>query len=124
MIDKDKSLKALHDLVATCNDAAEGYGKAAKGVGDTELSNWLAQISNDRQAYGAELTSLIRDLGGEGRTDLHEGGIFHRGWVDLETRIRPKEDREILRECLAGDGGTLKHYDNALARDLDPNIRS
>jgi hypothetical protein len=27
--DNDETLKALHDLAATCNDAAEGYAKAA-----------------------------------------------------------------------------------------------
>jgi hypothetical protein len=55
---------------------------------------------------------------------LHEGGILHRGWVDLEQRLRPKDDYEILQECIVGDTGTLKHYDHALAQDLPPSVRS
>lgn len=120
---KDKVLKALHDLAATCNDAAEGYGKAAKGVRDTDLSNWLAQVSSDRESYAADLAGSIRDLGDESRNDLHEGGILHRGWVDLEQRIRQKSDLEILQECVAGDTGTIKHYDHALTQDLSSDVR-
>jgi uncharacterized protein (TIGR02284 family) len=122
--DKDKTLKALHDLVATCNDAAEGYAKAAKGVHDTDLSNWLARISNERERFGADLTATIKALGGESRADLHEGGILHAGWMDLEQRPRPKDERDILQSCIAGDTGTLKHYDHALAQDLSPGVRS
>jgi uncharacterized protein (TIGR02284 family) len=121
---KDKALKALHDLVATCNDAAEGYAKAAKAVHSEELRNWLARISNERERFAVDLSEAISELGGQPRTDLHEGGILHGGWVDLEQRLRPKEDQELLQECILGDTGTLKHYDHALAQDLPPSIRS
>lgn len=122
--DKDRIQRALHDLVATCNDAAEGYAKAAKGVHDTDLSNWLARVSNERERFGAELTKEIQKLGGSPRTDLHEGGILHSGWVDLEQSLRPRDEAVILQECIAGDIGTLKHYGHALAEDLAPDVRT
>src|SRR5947209_14642325 len=121
--DKNKILKALHDLVASCNDAAEGYAKAAKGIHDTELSDWLAQVSDTRQRFAAELTGIIEQIGGAPRSDLHEGGILHRGWVDLEQALRPKNQNEIVQECVNGDSGTLKHYDHALAQDLPQSAR-
>jgi uncharacterized protein (TIGR02284 family) len=125
-----KTLKAMHDLAATCNDAAEGYGKAAKGVHDKELSNWLAQASADRERFAAEIENAIRHMGDQPRQDWHEGGILHKGWVDLDQRLRStephlhsKDDKQILRECTAGDSGTLKHYDFALAQDLKQDVR-
>ncbi len=120
----EKALAALHDLVATCNDSSEGFGKAAKGVQDPDLSNWLAQVSNTRDNFAGELSSMVRKLGGTPRTDLHEGGILHRGWVDLETRIRDKDAAEIVRECVLGEGGTLKHYDHALTLEYPEDVRS
>ena len=113
--DEGKISKALHDLVATCNDSAEGYGKAAKGVHDDALSDRLAQISGERLRFAEELTKLATASGEAPRNDLHEGGILHSGWVDLETRIRPKTQRDILEDGIRGDEGTLKHYDHALA---------
>ena len=130
MTDNKRTSKALHDIVATCNDAAEGFAKAAKGVHNAELSDWLAQASADRERFAAELSHAIKQRGDQPRLDLHEGGILHKGWVDLEQRLRSteqhlhsKDDKQIIRECIAGDSGTLRHYDHALAEDLDPELR-
>ena len=124
------TLKALHDLIVTCNDAAEGYAKAAKGVHGPDLSDWLAQASADREHFAADLNVAIGRLGDQPGLDLHEGGILHKGWVDLDQRLRStepgldsKDDSEIIRECIAGDSGSLNHYDHALAQDLDPELR-
>ncbi len=122
--EQNRSLKSLHDLVATCNDAAEGYGKAAKGLHDRELSDKLAEISGERTRFAVDLESALSKLGGEVRNDLHEGGILHQGWVDLETRIRPKNQRDILEDCIRGDQGTLKHYQHAITQDLPQELRS
>jgi len=130
MPDSPKAIQAVHDLIATCNDASEGYAKAAKGAHDPDLSNWLAQASNDRGRFAADLTDALRHLGQEPRLDLHEGGILHKGWVDLEQRLRStaphlhsKDDTELIRECIAGESGSLAHYDHALAQDLDDDLR-
>lgn len=122
--DTNKTLRSLHDLVATCNDAAEGYGKAAKGVHDKGLSDRLALISGERMRFVADLERVLSAIEGQNTNDLHEGGILHTGWVDLETRIRPKEQHEILRECVSGDEGTLKHYRHALDQELSPVTRT
>ncbi|MDQ2711530.1 MAG: PA2169 family four-helix-bundle protein [Acidobacteriota bacterium] len=117
-------MRALHDLIATCHDAAEGYGKAAKGLRNKELSDQLAQISGERERFAGENSEFIQQTGDRATMDEHEGGILHRGWVDLETRIRPKDQSELLRDCINGDQGTLKHYLHALEQDLNEGMRS
>lgn len=123
MSEDKQLLNALHDLVATCNDSAEGYAKAAKDVHSPGLSNWLAQESADRGRFVAKLNRAIRQMGEQPRLDLHEGEILHRGWVDLEQRLRSKDDAEIIRECIGGDSGTLRRCDHALAQDLNSELR-
>src|SRR4051794_19494863 len=131
MTDNERTVKALHDLIATSNDAAEGLAKAAKGVHDTELSNWLAAASDQREAFSGDLTKELKNIGEEPRLDLHAGGILHKGWVDLEQRLRStaahhrsKDDVEIVRECIAGESGSLAHFDHALAQDLNEDTRA
>jgi len=131
MTDNESAVKALHDLIATSNDASEGFAKAAKGVHDTELSNWLAAASNQRDSFVADLTKELKNMGEEPRTDLHVGGILHKGWVDLEQRLRStaphlhsKDDKEIIRECIAGESGSLRHFDHALAQNLNEDVRA
>ena len=55
----EKALKALHDLVATSNDAAEGFATAAEGVHDQELGDRLANISDERNQFGENLTAAL-----------------------------------------------------------------
>jgi len=131
MTENERTVKALHDLIATSNDAAEGFAKAAKGVHDTELSNWLAAASNQRESFAADLTKELKNMGQEPRVDLHVGGILHKGWVDLEQRLRStaphlhsKDDVEIIRECIAGESGSLSHFDHALAQNLHEDVRA
>ena len=131
MTGNENAVKALHDLIATSNDAAEGFGKAAKGVHDRELSDWLAAASNQREAFSADLTKELKNMGEEPRVDLHVGGILHKGWVDLEQRLRStaphlgsKDDGEIIRECIVGESGSLRHFDHALAQNLNEDVRA
>jgi uncharacterized protein (TIGR02284 family) len=119
----EKTLKSVHDLIATCNDAAEGLAKAAKGAHGTDLSDWFAAASADQERFAADLSQFVKEMGEQPRLDLHEGGILHRGWVDLEQRLRSKDDKEIIRECIAGLSGSLSHYDHALAQDLLADLR-
>jgi uncharacterized protein (TIGR02284 family) len=121
---QDPAVRAVNDLIASCRDAEEGYAKAAKGVHNTHLSNRLVDFSSRRAQQADELRTAVEQLGAQASTDAHYGGILHKGWVDLETRIRPKSEIEIVRECIAGDDGTRKHYQHALSVDLPSNLRS
>lgn len=121
--DQDQAVKALNDLIATCHDSEEGYAKAAKGVHNDDLRDRLTDISGRRGEFANELGTVVSDSSALPSTDAHFGGILHRGWVDLETRLRGKDDSEILRECLAGDEGTPKHYDHALEQLLPDHVR-
>ncbi len=56
-------MNALHDLVATSNDAAEGYDTAAKRVHDQELGDRLAEISDEQTQVGEHSTAALSKLG-------------------------------------------------------------
>ena len=120
----DNLHRTLNDLIATCRDAEEGYGKAAKGVHSDHLRDLLTRYSRQRSDFAEELQNLARSLGRDPETTGHIGGILHRGWIDLESRIRPKSDEEFIENCLNGDMQTAKHYERALADPLPANLRA
>lgn len=122
--DRQSTARIINDLIATCHDAEEGYAKAAKGVHDHALSERLTAISGERGKFAEELRNVVSELGEPASSDAHFGGILHRGWVDLEARIRPKSVPEILGNCRDGDQETLKHYDHALTAQLPDEIRA
>jgi uncharacterized protein (TIGR02284 family) len=122
--ERQTTARVINDLIATCHDAEEGYAKAAKGVHDHALSERLTAISGERGKFAEELRKVVSELGEPASSDAHFGGILHRGWVDLEARIRPKSVPEILANCRDGDQETLKHYEHALGAQLPDEIRA
>jgi len=118
-------IEALRDLAATCRDAEEGYNKAAKGVHNDDLRRIFDKYSVERAEFARQLDEQIRRLGGGETEDIgHGGGVLRRGWVDLEQRIRPKGDSEIIENCADGDEGSLRHYAHALGLPFDEEVRS
>jgi uncharacterized protein (TIGR02284 family) len=113
----------LNDLISTCRDSEEGFGKAAKGVHDDNLRNRFVGIEKERAEFADELGRHVRKLGGEPPASGHQSGIQHRGWRELETGIRPRDDASFLVECETGEENTLRHYEQALTRDLPAHIR-
>jgi uncharacterized protein (TIGR02284 family) len=119
----DHLIEVLNDLISTSRDGEEGLGKAAKGVHDDRLRDLLTGFAKQHSDFAGKLQEEVRRLGGQPAERGHAGGVQHRGWVDLETRIRPKDDRSFLEECRSGEEGTLKHFQHALAQDLPEDLR-
>ena len=113
----------LNDLIASCRDSEEGFGKAAKGVHNDNLRNRFTAIARQRSDFADELARHVRDLGGEPAASGHLSGIQQRGWRELETSIRPKDDAAFLAECQRGEENTLRHYEHALSRDFPSAVR-
>lgn len=114
----------LRDLIASCRDSEEGFGKAAKGVHSDTLRHRFIGVARQRAAFADELTVRMRSMGLEPPFSGHEGAIEHRGWRGLETSIRPKDDATFLADCETGEENTLHHYERALTRDLPAPVRA
>jgi uncharacterized protein (TIGR02284 family) len=113
----------LNDLISTCRDSEEGFGKAAKGVHSDNLRNRFTGIARQRSDFADELARYVKKIGGEPAVSGHRSGIQHRGWRELEESIRPKDDASFLAECQAGEDNTLRHYEHALSKDLPAPLR-
>jgi uncharacterized protein (TIGR02284 family) len=116
-------IDTLNDLIASCHDSEEGFGKAAKGTHDDNLRNRFLGIARQRSDFADELAGHVRELGSEPAGQAHESSIQHEGWRQLEAQIRPKDDATLIAECLRGEENTLRHYETALTRDLPPAVR-
>lgn len=123
MANQQDLIKIYRDLASTCRDAEEGLNKAAKGVHDDELRRILDVYSVERSQFAAEWDEHVRAIGGEPGDTGHGGGVLRAGWTDLEQRIRPKDDAEIMQQSATGDEGGLEHYEHAIAEGLPQDGR-
>jgi uncharacterized protein (TIGR02284 family) len=117
-------IDTLNDLISSCGDSEEGFGKAAKGCHDDTLRQRLIGIARQRGDFSDELDAEVRRLGAKPATEPHQSGIQQKGWRELETRIRPKDDASFLAECHMGEENTLRHFETALTRDLPAPTRA
>src|SRR5690242_13190304 len=116
-------IRVLNDLIATCRDSEEGFGKAAKGAHNDRLRDRLIAIARERADFSDELAEAVRRLGGQPAESGHQSGIQEHGWRELEASIRPKDDASFVVECVNGEENTLRHYEHALTEDLPAATR-
>lgn len=109
MAANDELVKILRGMASTCRDGEEGYNKAAKGAHSDAIRRTFDQFSLDRAEYAARWDRFVEQYGGASGDTGHGGGVLRRGWVDLETRIRPADDHELALHAAEGDEGSLKH---------------
>jgi uncharacterized protein (TIGR02284 family) len=117
-------IRLVNDLIATCRDSEEGFGKAAKGVHDDNLRTRFVAIARERSDFADELAGHVSQLGGRPAESAHQSGVLHSGWRELEVSIRPKDDATFLVECERGEENTLRHYEHALTEELPATVRS
>jgi hypothetical protein len=60
-------IDTLNDLISSCRDSEEGFGKAAKGCHNDDLRNRFIGIARQRTDFADELTAQVRELGGRAR---------------------------------------------------------
>jgi uncharacterized protein (TIGR02284 family) len=115
-----KPEQILNDLIATCRDSEEGWASAAKLAREDELRAWMEEVSRTRADFAEQLEERAQRLGFQTEDSGHAGGPLHKGWIDLESRVRPSTDLELLDACLKGERETVSHYTTALARPEFP----
>lgn len=122
-MDTDKDLiKILKDLASTCRDAEEGYNKAAKGAHNDEVRTIFDRHSAERGRFAAEWDEFVKQEGGDPGDTGHGGGPLGAGWVDLEQRIRPKSDQELMHDAAKGEEGGIAHFEHAMLLGVPENM--
>ena len=114
MLDHQKLLQIVQELVDVCRDGQNGYRDAAEHVTDTNLRHFFNQQSLERAGFAGELEQELISLGepSPDRLGSIAGGI-RRAWVDVKT-ILGGGDQAILGSVEAGEDSAVKSYKEAL----------
>lgn len=118
------TISLLNNLIETSKDGQKGFRECANDIENTELKTLFTQRSSECAAAASELQQLVRSLGGDPETSSSATGTLHRGWVNLKSVLTGHSETAILNECERGEDVALKHYKEALEKDLPSNVRS
>lgn len=110
----------LNDLISICRHSEYDFGKAANRVSREDLRKRFAGTVRQRALFADELLAYVRKIGGE--SAVAEPGAF-RPNGGRETAGEVQDDAWILAECETSEENALRHYEQALSKDLPVPVR-
>lgn len=119
-----KIISILNGLIETCKDAERGYWEASDAMKYGFYKVLLEDYARQRTVFASELQGVVRTLGGTPDRKGTMAGNLHRGWMNLRSALKTQNDQAIAFECERGESVALKHYQEALKKDLPGQIKS
>jgi uncharacterized protein (TIGR02284 family) len=123
----EKTVEILNDLIQINYDRVRGYEKAAEETNssDADLRALFTDFANDSRGFAAELSSLVKGLGGEPSSDSTQRGKIYRAWMDVKAVVTGSNRKAILGSCEYGEDAAQRAYERALedSEELPADIR-
>jgi uncharacterized protein (TIGR02284 family) len=119
-----KAVAILNELIATCQDGANGYHSAAEAVSTGTLKDLFGSHAEQRTRFIAELLPEVRQFDNEMVRTGSVAGSVHRGWMSVKAAVTGHDAYAILAECERGDSQALQVYEAALPERWPPEIRA
>ena len=115
------------DLLETLADGKEGFEKGAEKLDDSDMSAISAtfrKFSEQRAQFATELRDLAREYGDEVDSSGSVAATFHRGWMAIKDALSGSDPKGVLDAAEQGEDHAVSEYEDALAKDLSPTLRT
>lgn len=122
-MDNDDVISVLNNLIETCEDGVKGFRDAAKAIDSVRAKEVFHTRVEYIERAESDLKAAVRRLGGDPEDRGSATGALHRGWLNLKAAITGKDDDAIVAECERGEDAAVERYEDALEKDLPPEIR-
>ena len=126
MENNKNAIEALNDLIKINNDRVEGYELAIEETKseDSDLKSIFSGMTQESRNYNRELSTEIRNLGGETETGTTNSGKIYRAWMDVKATFTGHSRKAVLENCEFGEDAAQKAYKSALEdEDLQGSSR-
>ncbi|WP_088340351.1 ferritin-like domain-containing protein [Robiginitalea sediminis] len=110
----EKISNQLNDLLTKTIDAEKGFSVASEKVDAPEVKAFLRDKVKQRNAFGHELKSEIREFGKLPEKDGSLKGDLHRSWMKLSGALSTNQTERILEEVERGEKASLENYNEIL----------
>lgn len=111
-----QTVSTLNDLLQITNDRIEGFNKAAEKVSgeNSTLKGEYLQMASQSQEMKSNLSSLVREKGGDPDTSATLAGGLHRTWIDVKNAFSGDNSESTLENVTFGENAAIEAYEDAL----------
>jgi uncharacterized protein (TIGR02284 family) len=113
-------LELLNDLIELDYDAIEAYESAISRLDNQNDKFQLGIFMADHGRHVADLSAMVRELGGQPATKADIKQILTKGKVVLGALMG---DKAILSAMKSNEDTTNEQYERALSHEFSPRIR-
>lgn len=115
-MDNSKTVDALNDLLQISNDRVQGFQNVDKKTIESYsgLSGDYDHMVEQSVGMRAELSSLVRERGGDPDNSTTVAGSLHRTWIDLKNSFSGDRDESTLENVTFGEKAAIEAYEKAL----------
>ena len=117
MLQEEKLVTLLGDLVKINNDRIEGYKKAKAATDDPDIKALFQHMINDSVKYVAELNEQLVAQGADIETDTTISGKLYRTWMTIKTTFTGTDRYALFSSCEYGEDAVQRAYADALSSD-------
>lgn len=117
MLQEEKLVTVLSDLVKINNDRIEGYKKAKAASDDVDVKALFQHMIEDSVKYVAELNRQLLAQGADAETDTTTSGKLYRTWMAVKTTFTGTDRYSLFSSCEYGEDAVQRAYADALSSD-------
>lgn len=118
MLQDEKLVTLLSDLVKINNDRIEGYKSAKAASNDADVKALFQHMINDSVKYVAELNQQLQAQGADAETDTTISGKLYRTWMSVKTTFTGTDRYSLFSSCEYGEDAVQRAYADALGSDV------
>ena len=122
-MENSKTVDALNDLLQITNDRLEGFKKVDTKMIESygDLSKEYDHMVTESTQMRTELSSLVRERGGDPDNSTTVAGGLHRTWIDVKNSLTGNKDEATLENVVFGEHAAINAYEGVLeSGDLCP----
>ena len=121
MVNTEKAIEILNDLIQINNDRVVGYERAINELkdSDADLRTVFQSYATNSSRHVVELTEEVIKLGGHPSDGTTNSGKIYRVWMDLKATFTGSDRLTVLENCEFGEDAAQKAYKAAIAEQFD-----
>ena len=119
MMNIEKSIVVLNNLIEVNNERIEIYKTATKVIEENDLKDLFSEFQKTSAIFKSELVEEVQKMGGVPVKVARNKSLLVRVWIIFKSKLMGQEREDILNTLEYNEFVAIKSYKDTLSDNLD-----